>query len=397
MADNPPVHREPSIHGDVDEGYGRVADVFRDNFASRDEVGAAVALYVDGRKVVDLYGGTADPRSGRPWTPDTPVVVFSCTKGMLAVCAYLLVQEGRLDLDAPVVRYWPEFGRHGKEDIPVRWLLSHRSGLPALDRPLTRAEVLDWATVIRAIEEQAPLWLPGTAYSYHPITYGWLVGEVVRRVTGMLPGEYFREALATPLGLRTWLGLPATEREAVAWTLAPPVEPADFSDPVADRAVTMGGAFAFPADDDGLVSFNDPAIQAAGIPGAGAVSTADGLARLYAACVSEVAGAVPGVTSAPLLTRASINDAVTVQSSGQQRHGPPDVGHKWGTGFLLHSPPARPMLGERSFGHDGAGGHCAFGDDAYRVGFGYVVNQMGGAGDDRANRLTAAVRACLAD
>ncbi|MET8280693.1 serine hydrolase domain-containing protein [Micromonospora sp. NPDC005174] len=379
---------QPQIHGDVDERYGRVADAFRDNFTSGGEVGAAVALYVRGRKVVDLYGGLADTRTGRPWTAHTPAVVFSCTKGILAICAYLLAQQGRLDLDAPVTRYWPEFGQHGKADIPVRWLLTHQAGLPALDRPLTLAEVLAWDPVIAAIEAQTPLWQPGTAHSYHSMTYGWLVGEVIRRVTGQLPGAYLRDSVAGPLGLRTWLGLPAAERDSVAWDLASPPDADPFVDAVAERGITMGGAYAFPADADGLVSFNDPVIQAAGIPGAGAVSTAEGLARLYAACVSDVGGG-------PLLTGASVDDAVVVRARGQQRHGPPDTGQRWGTGFLLHSEPARPLLGERSFGHDGAGGNLAFADAYHEVGFGYVVNQMYGAGDERANRLTAAVRACL--
>ncbi|WDZ83604.1 serine hydrolase domain-containing protein [Micromonospora cathayae] len=381
----------PPIHGDADESFGPVADVFRDNFASRGEVGAAVTVYRHGRKVVDLYGGLADPRSGRPWTADTPAVVFSCTKGILAVCAYLLVQEGRLDLDAPVTRYWPEFGGHGKADVPVRWLFTHQSGLPALDRPFTLPEVLAWTPVVEAIEAQTPLWEPGTAHAYHPMTYGWLVGEVLRRITGRMPGVLVQDTLGGPLGLRTWLGLPAAERDTVAWMVAAPAEAGPPGEPMPDwveRAATMGGAHAFPADDTGLVSFNDPAIQAAGLPGAGAVSTADGLARLYAACVS-------GVDGPPLLSTASVDDATVVRVRGRQFHGGPDAGQRWGTGFLLDSPPARPLLGTRSFGHDGAGGHLAFGDDRYGIGFGYVVNQMGGSVDDRSNRLTAALRACL--
>ncbi|RAO31570.1 Esterase EstB [Micromonospora saelicesensis] len=379
---------QPQIHGDVDDRFGRVADVFRDNFTSRGEVGAAVTVYVRGRKVVDLYGGVADTRTGRPWDAHTPVVVFSCTKGILAICAYLLTQQGRLDLDAPVTRYWPEFGQHGKADIPVRWLLTHQAGLPAVDRSLTLDEVLAWDPVIKAIEAQAPLWKPGTAHGYHSMTYGWLVGEVIHRITGQLPGAFFADTVAGPLGLHTWLGLPAAESGTVAWGLAPPPDPDPFVDPVAERGITMGGAFAFPADADGLVSFNDDAIRAAGVPGAGAVSTAEGLARLYAACVSEL-------HCGPLLTAASVDDAVVVRARGQQRHGPPDTGQRWGTGFLLHSPPARPLLGERSFGHDGAGGNLAFADAEHQVGFGYVVNQMRGMGDERANQLTAAVRACL--
>ncbi|MBY8875014.1 beta-lactamase family protein [Micromonospora sp. PLK6-60] len=379
---------DPQIHGHVDEGFGPVADVFRGNFASRGEVGAAVAVYVAGRKVVDLYGGLADPRTGRPWTADTPAVVFSVTKGIMAICAYRLVQEGRLDLDAPVTRYWPGFGQHGKAEIPVRWLLTHQSGLPALDKPFTREEVIAWDPVIEAIEAQAPLWQPGTAHSYHPITYGWLIGEVIRRITGELPGAYFARTLGEPLGLRTWLGLPAAERDAVAWMLAPIGDPGPAAHPVAERGITMGGAFAFPADENGLVSFNDPAIQAAQIAGAGAVSTAAGLARLYGACVADVDGP-------RLLSAASVDDAITVRAAGQQVYGHPDIGHRWGTGFLVHSAP-RPMVGARSFGHDGAGGHLAFADDTHQVGFGYVVNQMGGVDDVRADLLSAALRDCLA-
>ncbi|WBB75938.1 serine hydrolase [Micromonospora sp. WMMD1128] len=379
---------DPQIHGHADDGFGRVADVFRANFADRGEVGAAVAVHVAGRAVVDLYGGTADPRSGRPWTADTPAVVFSVTKGIMAICAYRLAQEGRLDLDAPVTRYWPGFGRHGKDEIPVRWLLTHQSGLPALDRPFTLDEVLAWHPVIEAIEAQAPLWRPGTAHSYHAMTYGWLIGEVIRRITGELPGAWFARTIGEPLGLRTWIGLPAAERDTVAWMLAPVGDPGPAGDPVAERGITMGGAFAFPADDTGLVSFNDPAIQAAQVPGAGAVSTAESLARLYAACV---AGSAAGPR---LLTPASVDDALAVRAAGQQVYGLPDAGHRWGTGFLVHAAP-RPMLGVRSFGHDGAGGHLAFADDTHQLGFGYVVNQMGGIDDERANLLSAAVRDCL--
>jgi CubicO group peptidase (beta-lactamase class C family) len=378
------------IHGDVDEGYGRVADVFADNFVSRGEVGAAVALQVGGRRVVDLWGGVADGRTGRAWRADTPAVVFSCTKGIVAICVYLLVQQGRLDLDSPVVRYWPEFGQRGKEGVAVRWLLAHRAGLPALDRDMTLEEVLGWRPVVEAIEAQAPLWVPGTAHSYHPMTYGWLVGEIIRRITGRRPGEFFRDTVAGPLGLRTWIGVPAAELDSVAWLEAPPPGEAEAAvDPVEERAGTMGGAYPFPVDPHGRVSFNDRRIQAGEIPGAGGVSTARDLARLYAACVSD------DVAGARLLTPASVIDAVIVRSRGKQLYQPADDGRRWGTGFMLHSPPARPMLGERSFGHDGAGGHLAFGDDEYQIGFGYVVNQMGGADDERANRLTAAVRSCL--
>jgi CubicO group peptidase (beta-lactamase class C family) len=376
----------PHLGGHAEAGYGLLADVFADNFATRGEVGAALTLFVEGRKVVDLWGGPADRRSARPWVEDTSVVVFSCTKAIVAICVYRLVDQGLLDLDAPVARYWPEYARNGKQDTTVRWLLAHRAGLPSLDRDLTLEEVLAWRPVIEAIEEQTPHWTPGTAHSYHAMTYGWLAGEVIRRITGQTPGQYFHHSLAQPLGLHTWIGLPAARLETVAWTEPPPYDPI-LDDPAISRPLTMGGAFGFPAE-AGVVTFNDPRIQTAEIPAAGGVSTARGLARLFAGCVSAIDGP-------RLLTRDAVDDALTVRSSGPQRSGLADTGQRWGTGFLLHSPPARPLLGERSFGHDGAGGHLAFGDDEHEVGFAYVTNQMGPADDDRANRLTAAVRACL--
>jgi CubicO group peptidase (beta-lactamase class C family) len=373
------------IHGGAEDGYGRVVDAFADNLASGRDVGAGVTLYVGGRKVVDVWGGLADSRTGRPWTADTPAIVFSCTKGILAICAYLLVQRGELDLDAPVAKYWPEFAGHGKAEIPVRWVMNHRAGLPALDPDFTLAEVLAWQPVISAIEAQRPLWEPGTAYCYHGMTYGWLVGEIIHQITGKMPGVFLTDELAAPLGLRTWIGLPAGERESVAWLLPPRGEqPEETVHPVVERTFTMSGAFGFPVA-DGEVTYNDPAIQSAGLPGAGGISTAGGLARLYAGCVSAIAGP-------PLLTKASIDDAVIVQSHGQELFDRIDEGYRWGTGFMLDSPPVRPMLSPRSFGHDGAGGQLGFADDTFEVGFAYVNNLMSGGS---ANRLTAAVRSCV--
>jgi CubicO group peptidase (beta-lactamase class C family) len=384
------------VFGHVDDGFGSVMDVFEANFAERSDLGSACAVYVSGRPVVDIWAGVADARTGRQWSEDTAAVIFSCSKGILAICAYVLVQEGRLDLDAPVARYWPEFAHHGKKGITVRCLLSHRSGLPVLDRDLTRADVLSWDPVISAIEDQSPLWAPGTGHSYHALTYGWLVGEVIRRITGDKPGGFFRRTLADPLGLHTWIGLPASARGSVAW-MEPPLPDEDtpaaraiaenLAEPIATRNLDMGGAFGFPLE-NGIVAFNDPDIQAAQIPAANGISTARSLARLYAGCVSQIDGP-------RILSRSSIDDALNVQSSGRQLFGPPDSGQRWGTGFMVNSPPARPLLGDRSFGHDGAGGQLAFADDEYGVGFAYLSNQMGGLVDARATELTAAVKECL--
>ncbi|MGH7299636.1 MAG: serine hydrolase domain-containing protein, partial [Candidatus Rokuibacteriota bacterium] len=165
--------------GHCEPRFAAVREAFSRNFAERGDLGAAVCVYVDGTPVVDCWGGHADPTSARPWTADTLVSVASTTKGMVALCAHMLAERGKLDLDAPVARYWPEFAQAGKQGIPVRWLLSHRAGLPAIRRDLPTEALFDWAAVTRALEETEPWWTPGTSHGYHAVTYGHLVGEVI--------------------------------------------------------------------------------------------------------------------------------------------------------------------------------------------------------------------------
>src|SRR4051812_35838374 len=203
------------IGGHVEPGFEAVREAFANNFEEHGEGGASYAFYVDGAPVVDLWGG-ARTDTGAPYDGNTLQVVFSSTKGAAAACAHLLAQRGELDLDAPVVRYWPEFGQAGKEHIPVRWLLSHQAGLPTIDAALTREEALAWEPVIHALEVQKPYWEPGVAHGYHAITYGHLVGEVVRRVDGRSLGTFFQEEFAEPLGLEFWIGLPEEHEPRVA-------------------------------------------------------------------------------------------------------------------------------------------------------------------------------------
>lgn len=385
------------ISGFVDAGFGPVLDAFVANFLDRGDLGAGCTAYVGGRAVVDLWGGIADRRTNEPWERHTAAVMFSCTKGVLAICVYRLVEDGLLDLDAPMSDYWPGFRQRGKEHISLRQAMSHRAGVASLDVDLTKEAVLAWDPVIRAIESQPPRHPAASGFVYHPLTYGWLVGEVIRRVTGRTPGRFFRDAIADRLSLRTWIGLPDAARGTVAWMEPPlPDEDSDAArlsarlageDPSLERSVSMGGAFAFPAH-EGYVTFNDPAIQAAEIPGANGISTAGSLACLYAACVSTIDGP-------PLLSAASIDDALRVRSAGPQLTGMPDDGARWGTGFQLSSPPTQPMLGPSSFGHAGAGGQLGFADRDRAVGFAYLSNQMGGYGDERARELTHALRNVL--
>jgi CubicO group peptidase (beta-lactamase class C family) len=385
------------IQGFVDSGYGAMWDAFVANFVERHDLGAGCAVYVDGHPVVDVWGGIADARAGWLWDHDTPAVIFSCSKGVLAICAYLLVQAGRLDLDAPIARYWPEFGTADKATLTVRQVMSHRAGLPVLDVDLSREDVLAWNPVIEAIEIQRPLHRPGAGHIYHTMTYGWLLGEVVKIITGHSPGQFFRQAIGDRLALRTWIGLPDEMSPFVAWMEPPlPDEDSDaareaarlgLEDRMIARSATMGGAFGFPVE-NGVVSFNATDIQAAEIPAANGISTAESLARLYAACVSTV-------EDGRLLSDVSLADLLSVQSAGAQLSGIPDDGARWGTGFQLASPPSQPMLGRTSFGHAGAGGQLGFADVDRRVGFAYLGNQMGGYGDARARELTMALRVAI--
>jgi len=199
---------ERAVQGSCDARFRRVREVFAEQAANPEELGAAVAVTIEGHSVVDLFAGTADAARTRPWTGDTLVNLFSTTKGMTALCAHRLADQGKLDLDAPVARYWPEFAQADKDRIPVRWLLDHSAGLPAVEAPLPPQALYDWTAMTEALAAQAPWWEPGTQHGYHAMSFGWLVGEVVRRVSGKSLGQTFRDEIAGPLGADFAIGAP---------------------------------------------------------------------------------------------------------------------------------------------------------------------------------------------
>src|SRR5258708_31102861 len=199
------------IEGTCDPRFERVREVFADSFANGIEVGAAVAATLDGKPIIDLWGGYADKAKTRPWTRDTLVNVYSTTKGLAAICAHRLVDQGLLDLDAPVAQYWPEFAQAGKDKIPVNYLLSHRAGLPAVRKQLPLDAYSNWPVMCAALAEQEPWWEPGTKHGYHALTFGYLVGEVIRRITDKTPGTYLRDEIAGPLELDLHIGLDAKD------------------------------------------------------------------------------------------------------------------------------------------------------------------------------------------
>jgi CubicO group peptidase (beta-lactamase class C family) len=373
------------MNGWVDEGFGAVADTFTENFALFDELGAAVTVYAGGRKVVELWNGSAGPEL--VWSADTVVPVFSCAKGLVGVVVHLLAQSGRLDLDAPIADYWPEFGAFGKEMITSRMVLGHRAGIPVLDQTVAFADIARWTPVIEAVQDQKPLWEPGTSYEYHGHVFGFVLGEVVRRITGQLPGAYFRSVVGDPLGLRAWIGLPYEELGTLARLTEAEGRPQLPPEHLLSRIVTMNGVLDFPGLDSPY-GWNSFSLLSMELPGAGAVASASGLAGVYAA-------AFTGIDDNPrLLTPETVADVAREVSTGKGFLGF-DAGARWGSGFLLNSETFRPTLGPRSLANDGAGGQFAFADDEHEVAFAYVTNKMIGHGDARATRLVAALKTCL--
>ncbi|WP_030242858.1 MULTISPECIES: serine hydrolase domain-containing protein [unclassified Streptomyces] len=379
------------VHGTVAEGFEPVREAFVRNFESLGERGAAVAVYRDGQRVVDLWAGTRDVDGTAPWERGTAQVVRSATKGVAAAVLLLLHQRGLLDLDAPVSHYWPEFKARGKERVLVRHVLNHRAGLPVLDRPLTPQEALDPLRGPEAVAAQAPVWEPGTDHGYHALTYGWLVDELVRRVTGQGTGEWLASQLTGPLGLDLWLGLPDAEAGRVgrAGRVETP-EPTGglrarpkrsvteaYQDPASLTRRAFAAITPFPEQ-------NDPAYRAAALPATNAIATADGLARFYATLIGDTAGA------ARLFTPETVEMARSEESAGPDRVLV--VGTRFGLGYMLHGS-ASPFLTPGSFGHPGRGGALGFADPDTGIAFGYVTNgfRKTVTADPRAQGLVRAV------
>ncbi|MER6268676.1 serine hydrolase domain-containing protein [Streptomyces sp900105755] len=383
------------VHGTVAEGFEPVRDAFAGNFELLGDRGAAVAVYRDGHRVVDLWGGSRDVDGGTPWEHGTAQIVRSATKGVAAAVLLLLHQRGELDLDAPVGDHWPEYKAAGKERTLVRQLLAHSAGVPVLDRPLTPAEAADPDLGAAAVAAQAPVWEPGTDHGYHAQTYSWLTGELVRRVTGRTVGEWIADEIAGPLGAGLWLGLPEAEQGRVGRVgPVPAPESAGALRTRPKRAVSE--AYADPGSltrrafgaIDPLPDENDPAYRAAALPASNGIATADGLARFYAALIGDVDG------GRRLFTPETVELARGEQSAGPDRVLV--VATRFGLGYMLHGS-ASPLLSPGSFGHPGRGGALAFADPESGIAFGYVTNgfRKSVTADPRAQALVRAVRTAL--
>lgn len=378
------------ISGFVAPGWEGVRSAFEQNLDDGLEIGAAYAVHHDGRLVVDVWGGT--------YRPDALQLVFSTTKGWTAILANLLAQRGELDIDAPVASCWPEFAAEGKGDIPVRWLLSHQAGLPFPTEACSLEDVLGWDGVVAKLAASTPVWEPGTAHGYHAVTYGFLVGEVLRRITGRTVGTLLRDEVAGPLGLDLWIGLPDEQQarvEPLVGGLVPAasedVDPAlkemlaQFMGPdsMLGKALSCHGALGEPG------VFNDPALRAAELPAANGVGDARSLSRLYAAVIGDVAADERFPAGTRILTDDTIAAATTRQTTGNDQVLFFETA--FGLGFFLSSPFA-PYGGPQGFGHTGAGGSLGFADPGNGLGCGYVMSKMQQSlnGDTRSARLIRA-------
>jgi len=392
----------PTIHGTVSPGFEAVAEAFQANFDQHGDVGAGCSVFIGGTSVVDLVGGFT--ASGSTFDANSLALVFSVTKGATAMCAHLLAQRGELDLDAPVSAYWPEFAAQGKGDIPVSWLLCHKSGLIDVDGPMSYADALAWDPVVQALAASEPVWESGTKHGYHAVTYGWLVGEIVRRVSGRSLGTFFAEEIAGPLGADIHIGLNDADHGRVSRLIpasAPPAflasDDAGIEGPstlieMLDRLLGPGnlagkalsapaGAFA----DEGI--WNDPDMWRAEIGAANAICTAKGLATIYSAMVAETHGQ-------RLLSPDTVERARAVQTDGGDEVLIIPI--PFGLGFMRNSM-FSPLGYDGAFGHYGAGGSLGFAVPELELSFGYVTNsmQMGIAGDPRSKGLIDAVVASV--
>ena len=381
---------EERVQGHCDPRFSRVREIFAENLRNGSEIGAAVAFTLDGESVVDLFGGYKDKEHSQPWESDTLVNVYSTTKGMTAICAHQLVEQGLLDLSAPVAHYWPEFAAQGKESLPVHYLLSHRAGLPAVRKPLPEGTLYDWKAMTAALADQEPGWEPGTQHGYHALTFGHLVGELIRRISGQSVGEYFREHVAGPLDADFHIGVGPEFDSRISdlhgrfgssksgdQTTELPEAIRKFMRDMADPNTMVGAAFNNPPVSD--VSVNSRAWRQAEIPAANGHGTARSLARIYGALARG--GEVDGVR---ILRPETIERAITPQAEG------PDavlggLPMRFGLGFMLRSMVMPLSPSPRSFGHPGAGGSIGMADPDTGVGFGYTMNKMqqglvGGAG-----------------
>ncbi|MFD4710176.1 serine hydrolase domain-containing protein [Streptomyces sp. NPDC058430] len=379
----------PGIQGHCDARFDAVRATFEENFDEREELGAAVTVLVDGAPVVDLWGGWADAARTRAWERDTVVNVWSTTKGPTALCAHILIDRGLLDPDAPVATYWPEFAAAGKEGVLVRHLLSHRAGLAGLREPHSLEQLFDWELTTSRLAAQEPWWEPGSVSGYHALTYGFLVGEVVRRVSGLLPGAFLEREVTGPLGIDFTIGLPDKEAGRAAELVHPRARATSEQAAIfAQLAPAALAALTNPIA--GASEANTAAWRAAEIPAANGHGTARAVAALYAVVAGKGRLGDRQILSPEGAERiregqGSCRDLVLGAGFTHET--------ELGLGLWLSGPNGSYGPNPRAVGHDGFGGSFGSADPESGVAMGYVMNRMGPhiADDPRKMALISAV------
>ncbi|MEM7219443.1 MAG: serine hydrolase domain-containing protein [Pseudomonadota bacterium] len=366
-----------TLQGQYRAEFAGVAEAFAANFAG-EEIGASVCITIDGEPVVDLWGGLKD--ADTQWEEDTLSVVFSSTKGAVALAAHTLIDAGELELHRPVTHYWPEFGANGKDAVTVKMMLDHSAAVPCLRGELKELACCDWDYMVERVAAAEPFWEPGTRNGYHMMTFGWTVGELVRRAAGQSLGSYLRRALAEPLGADFWIGLPESEHHRVA-KLTPfkPVRGAELSDFTKALIGQKGSIQSLAFFNNGGFSAGNPTCWAAEIGGGGGIGNGRSLAKLYApfACGGEANGQ-RYVSPETLATMGDVAVAT-------HRDATLLLPTRFGLGFMksmdnrqeLAVAKDSAIIGRCAFGHVGAGGSIGFADPDARMSFGYVMNKMG--------------------
>lgn len=349
------------IQGYCDPRLSAVKEMFTKNFESGSEVGASFAVTLDGEYVVDIWGGYSDKAEIIPWERDTITNVYSTVKVMTALCALILIDRGQLNIDSPVADYWPEFAQGGKDKIIVRWLLNHSAGLSGFDEHLTLENMYDWERIIHLLERQKPWWEPGTQSGYHMVTFGYLVGELIRRISGKSIGTFFRDEIATPLGADFHIGL-AEKHDARVAELIPP--PPLESPPIEPDSIIGKTLFNSPI----IPAFSDRAWRAAEIPSSNGHGNARSLARVGSllACQGELKGM-------RLLSQATIDEAITEQFNGIDLVLGVPV--RWGLGLGLANEKLT-YLNPHTFYWGGFGGSWLEVDPDAGMCFSYVMNKL---------------------
>ncbi|WP_326772171.1 serine hydrolase domain-containing protein [Streptomyces sp. NBC_01445] len=379
----------PGIQGHCDARFDAVRATFEENFDERGELGAAFTVLIDGAPVVDLWGGWADAARTRAWERDTVVNVWSTTKGPTALCAHILIDHGLLDLDAPVATYWPEFAAAGKDGVLVRHLLSHRAGLAGLREPHSLEQLFDWELTTSRLAAQEPWWEPGTVSGYHALTYGFLVGEVVRRVSGLLPGAFLEREVTGPLGIDFTIGLPDKESGRAAEMVHPRAQ-ADSEQTAIFAQLAPAALAALTNPIAGASEANTAAWRAAEIPAANGHGTARAVAALYGIVAGKGRSGDHQVLSPEAAERiregqGSCRDLVLGAGFTHET--------ELGLGLWLSGPNGSYGPNPRAVGHDGFGGSFGSADPESGVAMGYVMNRMGPhiADDPRKMALISAV------